>query len=347
MSDMATIELPYVQRFRDRHGRWRSYYRRPGFLRATLPDPAEPGFMAAYEAAGRDPLPARTEGAGAERTGPGSIAALIVAYYQTAEWSDLRESTKRGYRNLLDRFREKHGTKSARTVETRHLEAIFQGMAPTPGAARNLRKRLCRVFRLAVRLGWRVDNPVTASEAPKTKTRGFIPWSEADIAAFERRWPSGTRERRALYLLLYTLARRSDVVGLGRQHVRAGRMHFRQVKTGGLVAILIHAKLQAELDLAPAGDLAFILTEFGKPFTAAGFTAWFRERAEMAGLVGRTPHGLRKAAGRRLAEFGATTKEIAAALGHASLGEVERYTRDADQIILSDAAIDRLARDGA
>jgi len=37
-------------------------------------------------------------------------------------------------------------------------------------------------------------------------------------------------------------------------------------------------------------------------------------------------HGLRKAALRRLAEAGSTTKQIAAVSGHRSLAEIERYT---------------------
>ena len=46
------------------------------------------------------------------------------------------------------------------------------------------------------------------------------------------------------------------------------------------------------------------------------------------------PHGLRKAAGRRLAEAGCTPHEIMAVLGHKTLAEAERYTRDADQAAL-------------
>jgi len=42
-------------------------------------------------------------------------------------------------------------------------------------------------------------------------------------------------------------------------------------------------------------------------------------------------HGLRKAAARRLAEAGCTEHEIAAITGHASLREVQRYTKAADQ----------------
>ena len=235
-----------------------------------------------------------------------------------------------------------HGTKRVSTLEPKHLEAIFHGMAKTPGAASNLRKRLRRVFRLAVRLGWRRDNPVTETEAPRRrKSEGFTPWSEDEIAAYEKHWPTGTRERLAMTLLLYTGQRRSDVVTMGRQHVKAGRISVVSVKTNTRLAIRIHPALQREIDAAPAG-MTFILTAFGVPFSAAGFTSWFRERAEMAGIEGRTPHGLRKAAGRRLAEAGCSAKQIAAVLGHATLSEVERYTRDADQVGLADAAVDKL-----
>jgi hypothetical protein len=47
---------------------------------------------------------------------------------------------------------------------------------------------------------------------------------------------------------------------------------------------------------------------------------------------------------RRLAERG-TVKELQAICGHATLGEVERYTKAADQRVLSEAAIAKLSRD--
>ncbi|MGZ3282563.1 MAG: tyrosine-type recombinase/integrase, partial [Xanthobacteraceae bacterium] len=53
-------------------------------------------------------------------------------------------------------------------------------------------------------------------------------------------------------------------------------------------------------------------------------------------------HGLSKAALRRLAEHGATSKEMQAISGHKSLSEIERYTRQADQQRLARAAIDTL-----
>jgi integrase len=82
----------------------------------------------------------------------------------------------------------------------------------------------------------------------------------------------------------------------------------------------------------------------GKPFDPHAFTPWFGEACKAAGLPREcTFHGLRKAACRRLAEAGCTVHEIAAISGHASLREVERYTKAADQAKLARAAMERQA----
>ncbi|ATQ43588.1 tyrosine-type recombinase/integrase [Caulobacter mirabilis] len=340
MKRMAKIELKYVKAYKDRHGTLRHYFRRKGFPTVVLPGPAGSAeFLAAYaEAEAQAPRPQAV----GSKVQPRSINALIIQYYQSTEFRDLKEITQRGYRNMLDRFRDKHGNKSAISVQTHHFEAIFHGMADTPGAAVNLRKRLRRVFRLAVRLGWRKDNPVVETELRRKKTKGFIPWSEEDIAKYLEHWAPGTRERLALLLFLCAGQRRSDTVTMGRQHVKDGKISACQLKTETRVLIPMHPLLRAELELHPSTDLTFLLTQYGLPFSAAGFTGWFVERAKMAGVVDRTPHGLRKAAGRRLAEAGCTVHQIMAVLGHVSLGEAEKYTRDADRAQLADDAFEKL-----
>jgi integrase len=68
-----------------------------------------------------------------------------------------------------------------------------------------------------------------------------------------------------------------------------------------------------------------------------------RDAIEKAGLpLDCQPHGLRKAAGRRLAEAGATAKMIMAILGHTTLAEAERYTEEADQAGLAEEAVIKL-----
>jgi integrase len=84
------------------------------------------------------------------------------------------------------------------------------------------------------------------------------------------------------------------------------------------------------------------MTENGKPFTAAGFGNWFRDRCDEAGLSHCSSHGLRKAQARRLAEAGCSNQQIKAITGHRTDSEVARYTRAADQIRLSDQATQKL-----
>jgi len=104
----------------------------------------------------------------------------------------------------------------------------------------------------------------------------------------------------------------------------------------------------AELAQLPAGQMTFLLTEqrgrgAGQAFTAAGFYNSFTKWAEEAGLPpGRSPHGLRKGLGRRLAEAGATSSEIQAILGHARASEAEPYVRAADQRRMAAAGLAKL-----
>ena len=167
---------------------------------------------------------------------------------------------------------------------------------------------------------------------PKAKSSGIHTWTEGEIEQFERHHPAGTRARLALALLLCTAQRTGDVVRMGRQHIRDGAIAVRQNKTGATLLIPIAEQLRKEL---PATTLTFLVTEWGKPFTPGGFGNWFRQRCREAGLPHCSAHGLRKAACRRLAEAGCSAHEIAAISGHASLREVERYTKAADQIRLA------------
>jgi integrase len=132
-----------------------------------------------------------------------------------------------------------------------------------------------------------------------------------------------------------------DVVRIGRQHIRDGLLQIRQQKTSAELVIPVHATLQAIIAETKDGQLTFLVTEFGKPFTAAGFGNWFRDQCDMANLRHCSAHGLRKAAARRLAEAGCTEHEIAAITGHASLREVRRYTKAADQKRLAASAMEK------
>ena len=93
----------------------------------------------------------------------------------------------------------------------------------------------------------------------------------------------------------------------------------------------------------------FLTTSFGQPFkTAASFGNWFRDRCDEAELPkGISAHGLRKATARRLADLGCTAHQIAAVTGHATLAEVQRYTKAADRKRLAREAMKKLIEGGA
>jgi integrase len=83
--------------------------------------------------------------------------------------------------------------------------------------------------------------------------------------------------------------------------------------------------------------MVFLLTEYGRPYSAAGFGNRFREWANEAGVPG-SAHGLRKAGATLAAENGATDAQLNATFGWAdSSQEARRYTRAARRKVLAGA----------
>lgn len=338
---MTTFKLKFVHEFRDRHGHIRRYFRGPDGKRKPLPGlPGSDEFMAAYAAAlegqGKPTI-------GAGRTKPGTINAVVVAYYGSAAFQGLAKSTRDTYRGILENFRTENGEKAIATIQRRHIETMISNRAATPAAANNLLGMLRTLMQFAVAHGLRRDDPTAGVKNVKSRSEGYHTWTEAEISAFEARHPIGTRARLAMALLLFTAQRRSDVVRMGRQHVRDGVLSLRQKKTGTLVEIPLHPELQDVIAATPNEHLTFLTTDYGKAFSAAGFGNLFREWCTEAGLPKScASHGLRKAASRRLAEAGCTAHEIMAITGHKTLTEVTRYTAAVDRKRLGKSAIEKI-----
>ena len=340
---MTRIRLQYIHEFRDRHGKVRRYVRLPGHKRVPLPGaPGTAEFMDAYQAAlaGRTaPRPAT----GAARVVPGSTAAAVAAYYQDASFRALAPSSRQMRRRILEHFRTEFGGHRIALLQRPHIAALIG--AQTPSVAKNWLKTIRGLMRFLIASGQRADDPTADLKPPKARAGEIHSWTEEEIAAFEARHGIGTRPRLAMALLLYTAQRRSDVVRMGRQHLRDGVLTVRQQKTGRALEIPIHPKLAGILAATQDNNLTFLITGYGKPFSAAGFGNLFRQWCNEARLPKHcSAHGLRKAACRRLAEAGCSEHEISAISGHASLSEVQRYTRAANQARMAKAAIASVAR---
>jgi len=229
---------------------------------------------------------------GASRTKPGSVAAAVVSYFNSWAFRNLADETRRTRKNILERFREQHGDKRIALLQADHIKVMVAAKAGTPQAANNFLKTVRALMQHCIVAGMRIDDPTHGIRGAKIKTDGYRTWTEADIEAFEARHAVSSRARLALALLLYTAQRRSDVVRMGRQHMRNGALSVRQQKTGRCLEIPIHPALQAILDATPSDHLTFLTTQAGKPFSPAGFTNWFRDRCNEAGLpLGPQPTG--------------------------------------------------------
>ena len=343
---MSRLQLKHVNQFRDRHGRLRHYFRRRGIRAVPLPGlVGSEEFMAAYAAA-----LARTPGEpteiGAARTLPGTINALIVSYYRSAEWNALDVQTQKNRRRIIERFRIEHGPKRVALLHRDHIE-----------------KMLARIEKASARLHWfkairalmksavpsmRKDNPTDGIKGVKlSKSRGFHTWTDAEIEQYRAHWPLGTQQRLVLEFALETASRRCEVVRLGPQHVKDGRIRIERAKGSRDVNLLVTPELQAACDAMPKGHLTYIVTAWGKPRSPQGLGNDFAKWATKAGLPKRCRlHGLKKAVLTQMANDGGTTHELAAFSGHKTLSQVELYTRDADRKRLADSGMAKRLRGG-
>ncbi len=327
----------YVNVYQDRHNKTRIYYREPGKPQVALPGPlySEAFWTAYHKAKAAEPVSA------GKPPVAGSMGAAIQGYYRSAEFAQLAASTKDVYRRILDAFAKEHGHAPIAGIQTKHVNVFMDAKAETPAAANILRKRLSSVFEYAKSVGMIQVNPAKEAKRIKTKSKGYRTWTEADIAAYRTKWKEGTPERIAMEVLLHTGLRRSDAVRLGWQHIVDDAFVISTKKSQEIVELHIplHSDLAFLFDL-PRGRETFISTVYGSARSEKAFTNWLRQAAHAAGLPSNSsPHGLRKAACRRLAESGCTALEIMSITGHRDIKEIERYTKAAEMKRLSKAAM--------
>ena len=326
-SGMPRPRPSYVHREKSRHGTVRWVFRKGHGPRIVLPGPpGSPGFDKAYHEAlaGLSDAPAKQMA--------GSLEWMIDEYRRLAEWQALAPSTRKVRENLFHRLMEAVGKDAdPNSITQRVMQRAVDSRSANAG--RNMLKAYRPLFRWAERNGHIAADPTSGLHLAKVKSQGFHTWSVEEVDAFQAHWKAGTRERLAMDLLLFTGLRRSDVVRLGRQHVRGDMIELAPRKTekdGVTVYIPMTAPLQEALKHAPQDNLTFLLTAHGKPFEAASFGNWFRKACEAAGVPGRA-HGLRKAGATMLAERGASPHALMAIFGWRTLAQAEHYTREANR----------------
>jgi integrase len=322
--------LKYVDPVQKKNGRVYFYFRRHG-KRTPLPGAYNsPEFLEAYWALRNGTAPIGD--IGAERTNPGTVNAAIVLYYKHPSFTKNKLITQQTDRNILEAFRAKHGNKQIALLQEQHLEALIGEKAGKPAAQRNLLRVLRSLLNVAVKAKMRRDNPSLGIVLERLETTGYHSWTEEELRQYETCYPIGTKGRLALDLLLYTAQRRTDVVALGPANMRNGRFIYTASKNKAKMNIPVAAPLAASIAATPMiGVKTYLVTEYGRPFTPAGFGNWFRDRCDEAGLSHCSAHGLRKAFLRRMAEAGCSEDYIASISGHRDMREIRKYVEAANK----------------
>lgn len=342
--DSEMPRKPYLSREKTRHGKFVWYFKRGG-KRIRLPDVyGSDEFNAAYEKALTG---GATERLSAAKPKTGIFQWLVQQYKLSAAFAQLQPSTQRARDNILKQLLldPKNANGPFGDITKAKIKAGLDKRAQTPNAANNYLKTMSHLFKWATEAGHYEISPAIGVSKVKVKSDGFHTWSVGQVEQYRKAHETGTMARLAIDILLLLGLRRGDAMVVGRQHLKDGLISIRTQKTGQWVHLLVGKTLQASIDATATGDLAFLTTERGKPFSSvASFGNWFAKRCKEAGLPDECrTHGLRKAGATIAADEGATAHELMAMYGWSRIGVAEIYTRDADRKRLARGAAERLA----
>jgi len=283
-----------------------------------------------------------------ERKSTSEPAAVTVGtvrreYELSTEFRALAAETKRSYRRTLDLICTEYEAVPVALIKRRHVKGSANAHADRPGLVHLLLKVWARLLSWAVEEEYIEFNP--ARDIARPRLGEHRRWSDEQIAYVLEH--AAEHHRRAVILGLYTGQRVSDLVRMTWHDYDGVGVNVTPLKTqhstGVQLYIPAHPVLKAALDEWRAeGRSVTILTHAqGSPWASAtSLSTTFRDWAKKhPALDGCVLHGLRKCVAATLAEAGCTTKQIQAITGHATLGEIERYTRQADQRTQATAAV--------
>ena len=327
MEGMRSRLPAYVLRERTRHGKWVLYFRRGKGRRKRLPDsPTSPEFEAAYRVA----LAGETPQAPREEISPRSLRWLVDRYRESAAWRQLAPATRKQREFTFLGAIKRASNPPFAAITRADIQRAVDKRADTPAQANYFLKTMRGLFAWAVRNGHVEHDPSADVQPVRYRSSGFPAWTTDDVHAFRARHPIGGRARLAMELLLLTGLRRSDVVRIGRQHLRGDVLTIRTAKTDATVTMRLPAALLDLIDKTPTGDMHFLLNEHGQPFVVESFGNWFRARCREAGIE-KSAHGLRKLSATLAANGGAAAHQLMAQYGWSKITQAEAYTRGADR----------------
>jgi integrase len=280
----------------------------------------------------------------------GTLEWLWNLYRLDPAWTDLSLATRRQRENIMRPVLKTGGAEPLSRINKKAIEEGRKRRAATPTQAKHFVTTVRQMFIWAVACEpplARID-PTAGIVFKRSKkddaTDGFPVWDEDEIEKYERRWARGTRQRVLFDIYQFTGLRRGDASVVGKQHVRKGIVSIRTEKTGALVTIPILPELQKTLDAGPLGELSWFARLDGKPMVKESVGSFFAEACKMAGIYGKSGHGVRKAAATQAAENEATTAQMNSIFGWEGEQMAALYTKSANRKKLAAGAINKLSR---
>lgn len=308
-----------------------------------LPDFDDPRFAEEYQ---RYSAPDQVR----QRPKSGTFGALVSAYRQSSNFTNVKSSNTRRNRSIyLALIEAEHGHRSVVGCIARDIRVMRDAYAGKPGKANNWLAVFKLLMAFAEENGWRTDNP--AIGVSMLEIGEHEPWPQELLEmAIDRATPM---TRLAIYTGYYTGVRISDAVLLQHNWICDGFLQFTTSKNNADVAIPVEPLWLAEIDRLPKTCKTILYDRSNSPFSNAKALRG-RIHALMEDL-GRPSyisngsekvfsfHGLRKNAACYFAERGLNDSEIGTLCGMTP-ETVRHYTKRARSLIIAKSVADKITR---
>ena len=228
--------------------------------------------------------------------------------------------------------------------------AVRDAWMKTPAEADNLIKAARALYVWGIETGATDRNPIVGIKKIHKSKGGAIPWTAADLKQFRDRHQIGTAPYLWLTLCMFTACRLGDARVLGAQHqVQIDGVTWLQWQPGKKGSAPVQMPMMPPLQRAVAAMAVqgpcYLLTDRGKQHASVNSLGnWVRRWCLQAGLADRSSHGVRKATAELLAEWGCSNNQIMAILAHTKGATSEIYTKGAQRKILSQDAMQAMAK---
>ena len=164
------------------------------------------------------------------------VRRFIASYMRSAQFIGLRDTSKKGYQTRLEQIRVDHGHRAVAGLNRDRINSfILAPYADRPGAMLDILKKMRILIAHAIEKGWLKYDPSLGIKRPKSKP--VRRWRDSEMAAFEARWPLGTKQRTAYELMLNVGTARVDVHMMTWSQIDTEGVQYTRSKSGEHVDI--------------------------------------------------------------------------------------------------------------